>query len=211
MTRFLALAAFRLSLALAVIALVCLCLLTAAVVIVATHFEGKATLPADCALVFGAAVYGMNVPGPAIVRRVGTAAALHREGSVGRLFLSGGRGGDQTGESEAHVMREQAMEHGVPSNDIVIEEEARSTWENLMYTRPLMSGCQSVVGISDRYHLARITLLARRQGWGTLQTIPADVRADRAQETRSILREAFGYVYYFFHIDTFLPTNAFQS
>src|SRR5687768_11009949 len=44
--------------------------------IIYAHFDGSATLPADCGLVFGAAVYSQYLPGPAITRRIEAAAAL---------------------------------------------------------------------------------------------------------------------------------------
>ena len=164
------------------------------------HFHGSGVTSADCAIVFGAAVYGANRPGPALVRRVGTATALYRKGKVRRLFFTGGRGGEGTGQSEAAVMRTQAVDEGVHPGDIVLEEQSRSTWENLLNTRNLTKDCQNVVGISDAYHLARIELIASQQGWGGLHTLPASGRPPRWQEARSIIRETFGYVYYLLHI-----------
>lgn len=172
--------------------------------------RGSYQLPADCALVFGAAVYGHNVPGPAIVRRISTAAALYKEGSVRRLILSGGVGRGNR-ESEASVMRLQAMDRGVDARDIVLEEQAHSTWENILYTRPLTDNCNSVIGVSDGYHLARIDLLAWRQGWKELQTYPAVERPPEESERRSQIREIFAYMYYLLYLDVLLPTFSPQE
>ena len=60
---------------------------------------------------------------------------------------------------------------GVDPDRITLEEEATSTWENLVYARPLVSDCSSIVGISDRYHLARIQYLAELQDWGSYPCI----------------------------------------
>jgi len=169
-----------------------------------THFDGTAELPADCGIVFGAAVYGQNLPGPAITRRVAAAASLWREGSVKRLILSGGRG-EGVRESEADVMRALALELGVAGESITIEDQSHSTWENIANSKNLTSGCSSVVGISDQYHLARIELLAWRQGWPELQTAPAQDRPPVESEKRSVLREVFAYLYYVFYIDLLLP------
>lgn len=158
------------------------------------HFQGNGTVPADCALVFGAAVYG-SVPSPAITRRVSTAAALYRDKKVKKLILSGGRG-EGNRQSEATVMRREAIELGVSANDIAIEDQSHSTWENLLYSKNLTSQCSSIVGISDGYHLARIELLAERQGWENFGTIPAAIRPPEASEHRSVLRETFAYLYY---------------
>ena len=164
-------------------------------------FEGNATFPADCALVFGAAVYGGSKPGPAIVRRVAAAAELYRNGQVSRLILSGGRG-EGNRETEAAVMQTVAVEQGVGTADIWLEESSTSTQENLSYARNLTSDCSSVVAISDQYHLGRIRLLAWRQGWFSLMTYPAQDREPVTPAERwSFQREVFGVLYYGLFLD----------
>lgn len=175
-----------------------------------SRFDGTAALPADCAIVFGAAVYGSSKPGPAIVRRVGAAAELYREGSVKKIILSGGKGTGNR-QSEAQVMLTQAVAQGITREDIVLEQQSHSTWENLEYSRPLTEGCVSTVGVSDRYHLARIELLARRQGWSDLTTSPAGGELLRSFETRSILREVAAFLYYALRIDTILPKTNVEA
>lgn len=162
--------------------------------------EGNAQLPADCAMVFGTAVWPVRdangevtgaVAGPGIERRVGAAVDLVKQGSVRRLLLSGGKGeGNRT--SEAEVMRSVALAQGMSPSIITVEDRSRSTWENLLFTRPLTSECASVVAISDGYHLARIALYAHRQGWLQLQTYPAADRPGFLFMAKSLLREAVG-------------------
>lgn len=163
-------------------------------VFVATGFAGTAVFPADCGVVFGAAVHGKGNPGPGIYRRVETAAALYHADKVQRLILTGGKG-SATQESEAAVMQGLALQFGVRSADIVLEDRATSTIENIRYSKPLAESCTSVVGISDRYHLRRIQYLAERMDWDDLKTYPSERLPDTAFETRSILREAFALLY----------------
>lgn len=164
---------------------------------VVIHFTGDAVYPADCAIVFGSAVHPLYdesgavvsaKAGPGITRRVSAATALYKEGSVKHLFLTGGQGEGML-LSEAEVMQRLAVSHGVRAGDITLEKESHSTEENLAFTRPLTEECTTVVGISDRYHLARIELLARLMGW-EVQTEPAAWTAGNAFELRSSLREA---------------------
>jgi vancomycin permeability regulator SanA len=181
-------------------------LLTVVTLSIRSYFGGTATLPSECAIVFGAAVYGYDLPGPAIVRRVGKAAALYHEGNVQTLILSGGTGkGSGVSESEASVMRAYAMELGVDPMDIILESASHSTWENLLFARPLTEQCKKVIGISDQFHLARIELLSWRQGWGELDTIPAEERPPAISERRSLVREVFAMLYYAFYLDTIFP------
>lgn len=172
--------------------------------IIYAHFDGTAALPADCGIVFGAAVYGQNLPGPAISRRIEAAAALYREGKIQRLIVSGGKG-IGVRESEAQVMRTLAQQLGVEHSDIAVEDQSHSTWENIQYVRDLTRDCASVVGISDQYHLARIELLSWRQGWSALQTVPAIDRPPEESERKSVMREVLAYLYYVLYLDTVFP------
>ncbi|MBM3230746.1 YdcF family protein [Candidatus Peregrinibacteria bacterium] len=157
-------------------------------------FEGDAVLPAECALVFGAAVHGKEDPGPGIARRVDTAVNLYRVGKIQTVILTGGKG-NETQESEATVMRRAAVLWGIDPVDVRTEERATSTVENLLFSKALTEDCDSVVGISDRYHLARIRFLANNLGWPELRTYPADRIANASFETQSIIREAAALLY----------------
>jgi len=170
--------------------------MTALALVVVMSFSGNAVFPTECAIVFGAAVHKNSTPGPGIRRRVRTATDLYNEGKIEKLYFSGGFGSTFQAKSEAMVMKEVALEAGVPEKDIFIEEQATSTWENIEYTAPMMQNCTSVVGISDRYHLARIKLIAHKQGWGSLQIHPAAWVSSLPFEMWSTARETLGLLYY---------------
>jgi vancomycin permeability regulator SanA len=175
-------------------------------IFVVSQFGGNAVFPVDCAVVFGAAVHGTGTAGPGITRRVTTAANLYHEGKVQKLILTGGKG-DENKESEAHVMRKVALLQGVDFEDIVLEEEATSTIENIMLTTPLLTDCKSIVGISDRYHLARILSLSRMYDLHERTSLvhditeftihPADTLPTRSFEIRAVLREVAAFLYTF--------------
>ncbi len=169
------------------------------VLYVAERMGGTGEQYADCGIVFGAAVRPVRnekgsvtdlTAGPGIARRVSTAAELFDQGRLHRLFFTGGRG-EGNSKSEARVMREYAISLGVPAERITLEENSRSTWENLLYTRPLTEDCQSTLAISDGYHLARIRMIAGIQGW-ELPTYPAGHPPAFLFTARSLLREAIG-------------------
>ncbi len=151
---------------------------------------------AECAIVFGAAVHSRSDPGPAITRRVRAGVTLLHEGRVDRLIFTGGKGSEFQA-SEAEVMRDLAIQaFNVATGSILLETSSSSTWENIVFTRPLLLECASLVAISDRYHLARINLIARRQGID-LETYPATFPDSFSFfELRSIFRDMLGYAYY---------------
>lgn len=159
--------------------------------------DGDQFTAADCGIVFGTAVWPVRnqqgnivdyVAGPGIQRRVSAAAALFAQGRVHRLFFTGGRAEEGTA-SEAEVMRDYAVSLGVTPERITLEDDATSTWENLVYTRNLTSDCRSVVAVSDGYHLPRIKMYAEVMDWD-LQTYPAENPAQMTFTIRSLLREA---------------------
>lgn len=161
--------------------------------------QGQGTV---CGLVFGAAVHRSTLPGPGISRRVATAARLYHEGILQHIILSGGKGEDGMA-SEAQVMRDVALQLNVAAGDLTLEEESRSTWENLLNSKPLADSCTLVIGISDRYHLARIGYLAGVQGWEDIRTLPSDVEPPWPFELKSISREVAALLYYMFITNVF--------
>ncbi|MDD4287708.1 MAG: YdcF family protein [Candidatus Peribacteraceae bacterium] len=181
--------------------------------IVISHFDGTAHLEEQegggvaqnhsqgsgsrqvCGIVFGAAVHKGSLPGPGITRRVKTAARLYQEGLLQHIILTGGKG-EPGVASEAEVMRDVALDGGIAAGDLTLENKARSTWENLLYSRPLTGSCTTVIGISDRYHLARITYLASQQGWEDIRTLPSDWDSTWPFEMKSIGREVVALLYY---------------
>lgn len=171
--------------------------------VVLQGMTGSGIDKAQCGLVFGAGVVPLrdengvmvgSVAGPGILRRTQTAAALYNQGKLERLILTGGKG-EGMRRSEAAVMRDVAVNAGVDTLDIVIEDQSTSTRENLMNSRPLTKDCESVLAISDAFHLARIRFLAWQLGWN-LPTYPVEESINARFETWSIVRETLGILFY---------------
>ncbi|WP_223691647.1 YdcF family protein [Leifsonia poae] len=59
------------------------------------------------------------------------------------------------GRSEAAVMAQYAVELGVPRERIVLEERARSTWENILFSIPLLESAPSITIASNTFHALR--------------------------------------------------------
>lgn len=166
-------------------------------VLIAQAYPGDGeALPADCGIVFGAAVSRSGRPSNALYRRIAKAVELYDAGEVERVIMTGGkaRGSDV---SESAVMRQEAVRLGMNPDDIAVEVESTSTLENLLYSKNYIEDCQTLVGISDGYHLARIELLARQAGYGSLPTIAADdTDSSRRTLVNSVIREIAAYWFY---------------
>ncbi|WP_457631111.1 YdcF family protein [Oceanithermus sp.] len=113
------------------------------------------------ALVLGAAQYDGR-PSPVFTARLEAALELYKSGRASRIIVSGGRRpGDRYSEGEAGCR--YLRERGVPDSALVCETKSRSTWENLLFSKPLLGG-RPVWLVTDEPHLPRALLLARRLG-----------------------------------------------
>lgn len=151
--------------------------------------------PADVVVVFGAQVHDDGRPSTSLRDRMDTAVELFEDGLVKRVFVSGGVG--DSGYNEALVMRDMAVEDGVPAEAIAVDSNGVSTNATVADTVPFFGdGWERVMAVSQFYHLPRIKLAYQRAGWDVL-TVPAGTSTPIAQTPRLVVREipAF-WVYY---------------
>lgn len=119
------------------------------------------TCPSDAALVMGAAQYDGR-PSPAFERRLTRALELYQDDCIDRIVVSGGRRpGDRTTEGSAG--RRWLIEQGVPTSQVVAEEGATTSVENVRNSAEALKG-GTVVVVSDDLHVWRASWLARREG-----------------------------------------------
>ncbi len=133
----------------------------AAVLLVGNH---DAAQPADAIVVLGAAQYAGR-PSPVLEARLAHAVRLYRRGIAPRLMVTGGKAeGDRT--SEAEVSARYGRRHGVPASAIIIEDESRSTTEQMHAVARMARtrNIKSVVLVSDRFHMLRVLLTAWKLG-----------------------------------------------
>ena len=149
--------------------------------------------PADVIVVLGAGLRRDNQPGPALTRRAAHAALLWQQGYAPIVICSGGNPGNRA-RSEAAACAELLQADGVPQSAIMLEEESRSTEENAMYTRVLMSekGWQTAIVVSDGYHLFRARRLFTNAGIPAF-TSPADFQPATGEYIVFLLREVAAF------------------
>jgi len=90
---------------------------------------------------------------------------LFAQGRAQKLVLSGGDGtifGE--GPTEAVEMKRLALRVGVPESAILLEEQARSTYENAVGTRRVLGGT-SILLVTSASHMPRAAALFRKQGF----------------------------------------------
>lgn len=124
----------------------------------------------DYVIVLGAGLLGSGVT-RLLASRLDTALELLRSrcwnphGAV-QVIVSGGRGADEL-VTEARAMATYLTEHGVRPGDVLLEERATTTKENLRHSRAIIAGrgagARAVVVTND-FHVLRAALVSRRLG-----------------------------------------------
>ncbi|WP_344667134.1 YdcF family protein [Catenulispora yoronensis] len=130
---------------------------------------------ADFVVVLGAGLLGGRKVSPLLASRLerGRAVfALLDERKQPMLIVSGGKGTDER-LSEAEAMAKYLVERGFPAERLILEDQSRTTEENLIFSSRLMreakpQGFRSVVVTND-FHSYRAALIASDLG------VPAQV------------------------------------
>lgn len=157
--------------------------ITAAAIVV--FARSSASGSADAALVLGAAAWG-NRPSPVYRERITKAIALFEEHRVHWIVLTGGS--PMAGyPSEAQVGRRYCLQHGIPDSALVVEDQSRTTWENLRGARAPMArlDIHTVLLVSDPLHMKRAIAMARAQGLDA-QPAPTATSRFRSWHTRAL-------------------------
>jgi uncharacterized SAM-binding protein YcdF (DUF218 family) len=147
---------------------------------------------AHAIVVLGAAQY-VGRPSPVLRARVDHAVSLWKRGLAPTLILTGGTGvGDTT--SEAAVARKYAMSKGVPDGAIVLEIKGRTTSESMRAVARIMEDREqeSVILVSDPFHMLRLSILARRHGLEphTSPTRTSPITPNREERWKYVVSES---------------------
>ena len=134
----------------------------------------------DVIIVLGTTVEADGQPSQAMRRRVAHGIEMYRQSKAHCLLFTGGPGRPP----EAVVMRDLALDAGIPEDHIIIEPTATTTFENAVRSSRLMSehGYSSALIVSDRFHLPRTLLVfrclgIRVEGAGVAAWLPGPLRA----------------------------------
>lgn len=136
----------------------------------------------DTIVVLGAQVKNGR-PSPSLQYRIDKARDLMMENPQLRVILSGAQGPDES-LSEARCMYEELRD--LP-NEMILEENSTSTYENLLYSKEYFKGKVGV--ISNSFHLLRVKMIANDLNLD-ITTIPA--KSHRYTYLHFLIREYFG-------------------
>ncbi len=166
-------------------------------VFVITSFIGinyfdRVQKPADCAVIFGAAVWRDDVPSYPLYDRILGGIELYQQKKVNCLVLSGGP--SIYGKHEVDVMKKLMREVHIPASKMILDYNGINTRATIKH----LEKDKSYIFVSNDFHLARIKLFAWRYGLHKAQFYPVTYHYGRyIKEPYFIFREILGIAWYF--------------
>ena len=133
-------------------------------------------LKADAIVVLAGDVKRRFFPGDQVElagNRVLKGVRLFRQGAAPLIIMTGGSGDifDQEFQ-EAPLMKEFAVEFGVPPDRIIVEAGSRNTHENALHTKKLLDTLEgrNIILVTSAFHMPRAYSVFRKRG---IETFPA--------------------------------------
>jgi vancomycin permeability regulator SanA len=157
--------------------------------------EESFKLDADCILILGAGVYANGIPSAMLEDRLIKGIELYKSGTSDRLLMSGDHG--RKDYDEVNVMKQYAIDKGVPSENIFMDHAGFSTYESLYRARDIFEA-KKVIIVTQKYHLSRALYVAENLGLEAYG-VASDPRQYAGQNYREI-REILARIKDFFYV-----------
>lgn len=105
----------------------------------------------DCVIILGAGIWG-DSPSPMLQDRLDVGIELYKDGVVPKIIMSGDHGRKEY--DEVNVMKEYAIDNGVPSVDIFMDHAGFSTYDSIYRAKEIF-GAKNIIIVTQEYHLYR--------------------------------------------------------
>lgn len=158
---------------------------------------------ADTIVVFGGGVGETGSPGKSTIERARYTVELYKQDYAKKIIFSSGY---TFRYNDAENMRLFALSMGVPQEDIILEQKANSTYENVKFTKVILdkNGWDTILLVSSPYNMARASLVFRKitdKIKVVYTAVPESQFYDRKigsrwQQIKAIFHEYLGILYY---------------
>ena len=126
----------------------------------------------DAVLVLGAGIRKKK-PSPLLRERLDRGIEIYKSGAAKKLIMSGDHGTKE--HDEVNVMKNYAIENGVPSEDIFMYHAGFSTYESVYRAKEIFKA-QNIVIVTQEYHLYRALYIANSL---KIQAVGSDASVER--------------------------------
>lgn len=157
----------------------------------------------DAIVVFGGGVGETGSPGKSTIERARYAAELYKRGYADKIIFSSGY---TYIYNDAENMKLLAVSMGIPSDNIILEQKANSTYENVRFSKEILDrhGWDSILLVSSPYNMRRTYLVFNKWG-GNTKVFYLPVKESqfydrsegiRIEQIKAITHEYLGIGYY---------------
>ncbi len=108
-------------------------------------------------------------------------ALLYKKGHIKKILVSGGQNGiiKEDNFSEADFIKKNLINIGIPSQDILIEEESRNTIENAAFCKSILKANgldnnKTIVLVTSAFHMQRARAIFENHGF-KIRTFPCAI------------------------------------
>ena len=146
---------------------------------------------ADAIVILGAAI---NTP--ALYNRSLEGLRLYEQDLAPVMVLSGGRINENF-ISEATSMQRTMQKNTSKPLNLILEEDSHSTYENIKNSKEKLGETKSIIVVSDQFHLARATIVAKRAGFDDVYwSAPKPSYYKKSELAYYYIREVFAMIAY---------------
>ena len=146
--------------------------------------------PADYVIVLGAQVHA-DKPSVVLKYRLDEAILYLNENPETVCIVAGGQGKNEP-YSEAYGMAQYLMQNGIDKERILLEDQSKTTEENLRFSRKFLPEGAEVGIITNDFHMFRALQIAQKQGLSDACGIAAD--STKFYLPNNMLREYFAEI-----------------
>ena len=139
----------------------------------------------DCILVLGAGIWG-DRPSPMLEDRLLQAISLYENNVSAKIIMSGDHGRKEY--DEVNIMKDFAIEKGVPSENIFMDHAGFSSYESVYRAKEIFKA-KKIVIVTQQYHLYRALYIANQldiEAYG-VNSDPRKYAGQAYRELREIL------------------------
>ena len=114
----------------------------------------------DCILILGAKIWD-DGPSPMLNDRLEVGIDLYKNGVAPKIIMSGDH--HLPDYDEVNVMKEFAINEGVPSKDVFMDHAGFSTYDSIYRAKEIFKA-QNIIIVTQEYHLYRALYIAKSLG-----------------------------------------------
>lgn len=114
----------------------------------------------DCILILGAGIWD-DKPSPMLKDRLDKGIELYKKGVASKIIMSGDHG--RVDYDEVNIMKDYAIEKGVPPEDIFMDHAGFSTYDSVYRVRDIFQA-KKVVIVTQKFHLYRALYISNALG-----------------------------------------------